>query len=117
VRLTAVFTEIENFPVYDGDEHAWVLDFCESCRRCIRDCPPDAFYEHPVQHDNGLITVLDNQKCFPYFIAYHGCSICIKICPFNQQDYWEIKESFFNSKEYRNLKMTTLRQAQGSSSS
>jgi ferredoxin len=74
VRLATVFTEIENLPVYNGNEHAWVLDFCESCRRCIRDCPPDAFYEAPIHHDNGLVTVLDNKKCFPYFVVlstYH----------------------------------------------
>lgn len=94
VRLAAVFTEIENFPVYEGDEHAWVLDFCESCKRCIRDCPPDAFYNEPIQHDNGLVTVLDNEKCFPYFAIYHGCSVCIKVCPFNQQSYDKIKEGY-----------------------
>lgn len=94
VRLAAVFTEIENLPVYEGDEHAWVLDFCHSCRRCVRDCPPDAFYESPVQHENGLVTVLDNQKCFPYFLGNHGCSICIKVCPFNQKPYERIHESY-----------------------
>ncbi len=94
VRLAAVFTEIENLPFYEGDEHAWVLDFCASCKRCIRDCPPDAFYEEPVQHDNGLVTVLDNEKCFPYFAIYHGCSVCIKVCPFNQQSYDKIKEGY-----------------------
>ena len=83
VRLAAVFTEIKNLPTYSGDEYAWVLEFCDSCRRCIRDCPPDAFYEEPIQHDNGLVTVLDNNKCFPYFAKNHGCSICIKVCPFN----------------------------------
>ena len=75
VRLAAVFTEIENLPLYEGDEHAWVLDFCEACKRCIRDCPPDAFYDHPIRHDNGLVTVLDNGKCFPYFAKNHGCSV------------------------------------------
>ena len=93
VRLAAVFTEIENLPVYEGDEHAWVLDFCASCQRCIRDCPPGAFYDEPVQHDNGLVTVLDNGKCFPYFAAYHGCSICIKVCPFNTRSYAQLKAS------------------------
>jgi epoxyqueuosine reductase QueG len=94
VRLAAVFTEIENLPVYEGDEHAWVLDFCNSCRRCVRDCPPEAFYDSPIHHDNGLVTVLDNGKCFPYFLKYHGCSICIKVCPFNQKSYQVIKEGF-----------------------
>lgn len=92
VRLAAVFTEIENLPVYEGDEHAWVLDFCQSCKRCIRDCPPGAFYDEPIHHENGLVTVLDNDKCFPYFLTYHGCSICIKVCPFNHTPYQEIKQ-------------------------
>ena len=94
VRLAAVFTEIENLPVHEGDEHAWILDFCESCKRCIRDCPPDAFYDKPVEHENGLVTVLDNNLCFPYFAKNHGCSVCIKVCPFNQQSYNKIKENF-----------------------
>lgn len=98
VRLAAVFTEIENLPVYEGNEHAWVLDFCESCKRCILDCPPDAFYETPIEHENGLVTVLDNAKCFPYFAKYHGCSVCIKICPFNQQGYDKIKTGFLGKK-------------------
>jgi ferredoxin len=96
VRLAAVFTEIENLPVYVGDEHAWVLDFCESCKRCIRDCPPEAFYDEPIEHASGLVTVLDNAKCFPYFAKYHGCSVCIKVCPFNQQSYDKIKASFLS---------------------
>jgi len=94
VRLVAVFTEIENFPIHQEDEHAWVLDFCESCKRCIRDCPPDAFYDEPIQHDSGLVTVLDNDKCFPYFAKFHGCSVCIKVCPFNQYEYTRLKANF-----------------------
>jgi ferredoxin len=92
VRLAAVFTEIDNLPVYEGDEHTWVLDYCASCRRCIRDCPPGAIYDQPIYHDNGLVTVLDIDKCFPYFMAYHGCSICIKVCPFNSRSYESLKD-------------------------
>jgi epoxyqueuosine reductase len=101
VRLVAVFTEIENLPVYTGDEHSWVLEFCDSCRHCIRDCPPHAFYEEPIQHDNGLVTTLDNSKCFPYFVKFYGCSICIKVCPFNRQSYGKIKDSFLDTPKGR----------------
>lgn len=99
-RLAAVFTEIENLPVYHGEEHAWVLDFCNSCRRCIRDCPPGAFYPSPNHHKNGLVTVLDVEKCFPYFVTHHGCSICIKVCPFNNQSYHQIKDAFLHTKKH-----------------
>jgi epoxyqueuosine reductase len=98
VRLAAVFMEIENLPVYEGDEHAWVLDFCQTCRRCIRECPPGAIYESPIEHDNGLVTVLDNAKCFPYFLAHHACSLCIKVCPFSQQSYDKIKSGFLGKR-------------------
>jgi len=97
VRLAAVFTEIENLPVYQGNEHAWVAEYCKICHRCMRDCPPQAFYETPIQHDNGLATVLDNQKCFPYFVKYHGCSICIKVCPFNQLGYEKVRAKFLKN--------------------
>ena len=91
VRLAAVFTEIENLPVYAGSEHDWVLDYCELCKRCVKDCPPQAFYDGPRRHENGLVTVLDNEKCFPYFAKNHGCSICIKVCPFHQDSYSNLK--------------------------
>ena len=34
VRLAAVFTEIDDLPVYEGHEHDWILDFCQTCHRC-----------------------------------------------------------------------------------
>lgn len=107
VRLAAVFTEIENLPLIEGDEHAWVLDFCEACKRCIRDCPVDAFYDQPIQHDNGLVTVLDNEKCFPFFAKFHGCSVCIKVCPFNRQGYDKIKEVFLNTNTVRSKELVS----------
>ena len=99
VAVTLFYLVLKMFAmnVYAGDEHAWILDFCELCRRCIRDCPPDAFYDSPINHENGLVTVLDNKKCFPYFVTYHGCSICIKVCPFNQESYQKIKAGFLGT--------------------
>ena len=104
VRLAAVFTEIENLPVHSGDENEWVLDYCDICRKCIRKCPPRAIYETPIHHDNRLVTTVDNTKCFPYFANYHGCSICIKVCPFNQTDYNKLKthlEHMTSDKSYK----------------
>ena len=99
VRLTAVFTEIENLPLYEGKEHGWILDFCQMCHRCIRDCPADAIYETPIEHANGLVTTVDNTKCFPYFVKNHGCSVCIKVCPFNHTPYEHLHETSQRTKE------------------
>jgi epoxyqueuosine reductase len=94
VRLSALYTSIENLPFNEGNEHAWVEDFCAACGLCIKKCPAEAIYTEPIRHESGQITYVDNEKCFPYFHYNHGCSVCIKVCPFNQQGYDEIKEGF-----------------------
>jgi len=94
VRLAAVFTSIQNLPESKPNQHSWVRDFCESCRICHKKCPPDAFYDDPVKHENGQVTYVRNEECFPYFNEYHGCSVCVKVCPFNHQPYEKIKAGF-----------------------
>ena len=91
VRLAAVFTSIENLPYSTGNEHAWIEAYCDSCRVCIHKCPPQALYGEPVRHENGQLTYVDNKRCFPYFNEYYGCSVCIKVCPFNHKPYEKLK--------------------------
>ena len=87
VRLAAVFTSIDNLPVCPHNEHSWVSVFCQTCRVCTSKCPPKALYEKPIDHGTGQLTYVDNNLCFPYFYDYYGCSICIKVCPFNHVPY------------------------------
>lgn len=97
VRLSALYTSIENLPFNEGNEHTWVENYCASCGLCIKQCPADAIYTEPIRHEHGQITYVDNDKCFPYFHYNHGCSVCIKVCPFNQRNYDKIKTSYFNN--------------------
>ncbi len=95
-RLTAIYTSIENLPKVNGDEHAWVRDYCKQCKRCIKECPGGAILNEPIIHENGQITHVDNTKCMPHFVNEYGCSVCIKVCPFNNVDYYKLKENFSN---------------------
>ena len=92
VRLAAVFTSIEDLPHDDSDEHAWIEDFCRECVKCLRRCPPQAINTEPVRHESGRVTWIDHDRCLPYFVRNNGCSICIKVCPFNQREYGWLKE-------------------------
>jgi len=94
VRLAAVLTDIENLPFSTHNDHAWVQDFCATCGICIRQCPTQAIYPEPLRHENGQITCVDTERCFPYFSDHHGCSVCIRVCPFNNTSYDQIKRQF-----------------------
>ena len=94
VRLAAVFTSIENLPFSESNPHGWVADYCDSCKVCIKKCPPKALYDEPIDHGNGQITYVSNELCFPYFSDYYGCSVCIAVCPFNNAPYEKIKAKY-----------------------
>lgn len=91
VRLAAVFTSIENLPPGQENDQEWIEEYCSLCKLCARECPPQAILEQPVEHDNGLVTCILNEKCFPYFMDNYGCSICIRACPFQEQDHSTLK--------------------------
>jgi ferredoxin len=94
VRLTAIYTNIKNLPFTERNTHEWIELFCQKCGRCKRKCPGFAIYDTPHQNDNGLLTHIKNEFCFPVFLEYHGCSICIKECPFSRVAYDKIRKQF-----------------------
>ncbi|OLS28792.1 MAG: 3-chloro-4-hydroxyphenylacetate reductive dehalogenase precursor [Candidatus Heimdallarchaeota archaeon AB_125] len=96
-RLTAVYTNIENLPESKENEHAWVREYCDKCKKCIKECPGGAILDKAIEHPNGQITHVENTKCMPYFINEYGCSVCIKVCPFNNVDYYQLKENFLKT--------------------
>lgn len=98
-RLAAVFTSIENLPFPHENPHAWIEDYCRTCDICMRICPGQAIFRDPVIHANGSRTYIDKEKCFPYFYKYHGCSWCIRECPFTITEYDILKKDFFREKD------------------
>ncbi len=91
VRLAGVFTSVENLPFGGENPHGWIEGYCNLCKLCARKCPPGAILERPVARDNGLVTCTVTEKCFPYFVDNYGCSICIRVCPFQNGDYATLK--------------------------
>nr|MDO8080780.1 4Fe-4S dicluster domain-containing protein [Candidatus Freyarchaeota archaeon] len=98
-RLAAVFTDIRNMPYTDSQEHKWISDFCSNCGLCVKECPSGAILETPIVNQNGTQTTIDQKKCFPYFATNFGCSVCIKVCPFNIMEHSKIKETYQHKKD------------------
>lgn len=89
-RLAPIYVEHKLFEFTDNVEHKWIEKYCEKCGACARECPAEAIFEEKrpyIYNVLGLETIkkcIDADKCFPYFEANFGCSICIKICPFSE---------------------------------
>lgn len=94
VRLSAIFTGIENLPIREINEHRWIAEFCKKCKKCVREYPGGAIFTEPYANENGLLKYIDEEKCFRVFAENHGCSLCIKECVFNNKEYSLIKNLF-----------------------
>lgn len=98
LRLAALYTDIENLPITDSNEHLWVNKFCDSCNRCVKKCPAQAIYMDTKVFEDESKQCIDYKKCAKPFSQDHGCTVCVRECTFFKSDYYKIKESFKNAK-------------------
>jgi NAD-dependent dihydropyrimidine dehydrogenase PreA subunit len=89
VRLAAVYTDIENLPFAAENPHEWVRDYCDICNACVRACPVDAIFEEPAEAPEGGPVFIDHVACAMPFSNDHGCTVCIKVCPFMHKGRYE----------------------------
>lgn len=94
LRLNVVYTNIDNLTETEQNPHFWVRDFCAMCRKCIRDCPPQAIYDDGEIDSNGRKKTVEYDKCLDYFGNNQGCAVCVKTCPFSQAGYDVIQTRF-----------------------
>ncbi|MFW9867914.1 MAG: 4Fe-4S binding protein [Candidatus Thorarchaeota archaeon] len=97
MRIAAVLTSIENLPFSIDNPHSWIEDWCKKCGVCIRKCPTSAIKIVSIEQNNGLINHIETEKCFPYFVENHGCSVCIKECQFNKLGYDLLKIKHYST--------------------
>lgn len=89
-RIAPVFVGKKIFEFTDNTDHSWIEQYCKKCHKCMRKCPTQAITkEKQVSIPNvpgigATITCIDREKCFPYFVATLGCSICVQVCPFSK---------------------------------
>ena len=93
-RINVVFTNMET-PAPAPNPHAWVLDFCAACRKCVRSCPPKAIYTTAqVSPMTGRKSTLHYQNCLDYYATHQGCAVCVKVCPFSHTGYAKIERGY-----------------------
>jgi ferredoxin len=88
-RLSLISTNASPLPKQNPVDFK-IADYCKNCGICIRECPTEATLEEPITNENGNISRIDSDKCFPYFYEKTGCSVCIKVCPFHRLGYEKV---------------------------
>ena len=95
-RIASVFTNLR-LPVEESNPHEWIRDYCATCGRCIKVCPPNAIREESVPTKVGHHSCVETGTCLLYLVTHFGCSICLKECPFTTTGYDRLKEAFERS--------------------
>ena len=71
-------------------------NFCESCKKCARECPCNAIPFGPKVMFNGYeIWKADVEKCTKYRVTNmkgSACGRCMKMCPWNREDTVEAEQ-------------------------
>jgi Pyruvate/2-oxoacid:ferredoxin oxidoreductase delta subunit len=99
VRIGAIYTNVENLPFAEGNDHEWIADYCDHCNLCVRECPAEAIPEATEWDEHGRMSPIDSEACFEEFSENYGCAVCVKVCPFNRVGYDRIHEQYQRMQE------------------
>lgn len=88
--MISIDADLEIDPAVDLNMAA----YCDACRRCIRACPGRAIPEESVWWRGVLKRKINDMRCYPYFLKYEGCGICLKVCPIHRFGYQACMEAF-----------------------
>lgn len=85
-------------------------NFCESCKKCARECPCNAIpYGGKVMFNGYEIWKADVEKCTKYRVTQQkgsACGRCMKMCPWNREDTVEADRLTWLSIEHPELAKT-----------
>jgi ferredoxin len=71
-----------------------IADYCDHCLRCVAACPGDAITPERIWWRGVYKRKNNDARCWPYFVRYEGCGICLKVCPFNRFGYDACMKAF-----------------------
>jgi ferredoxin len=94
-RVSMILTSIENLPFSEvsPSPHAWIGEFCQTCKRCATKCPVGAIPKQLETDSEGHQIHVHAKKCVDYFSQNYGCTICVKECTFNRSSYEQLRRS------------------------
>ena len=84
VRIAVVTTDAPLNIIESENNTAFMIEFCEKCKKCATNCPSQAI-SHDTRKvvDQALHWKINSEKCFTYWTKIGtDCGRCIQVCPF-----------------------------------
>lgn len=113
LRIAKVVTDL---PLkHDNPLDFGVIELCQTCRRCARECPVEAISSEKMNKKvldetaaPGYIKwEIDHKKCYSYWSeCATDCSICVAVCSYNRGYKWT--KSLMSNLEESNTMAETL---------
>jgi len=91
-RWTMISLDAELEP--DPPQDLGMAAYCDACRLCLQACPGQAISEERIWWRGVLKRKIADTQCWPYFVKYEGCGICLKVCPIHRYGYDPCLETY-----------------------
>ena len=96
-RLMLVTTDA---PVtYDRPEDYGIHKFCQECQVCVNRCPGRALTRDKVWWRGVEKNKLVYERCRPIMVTYHGCAVCMIVCPVQRYGMKPVMEHYVETGE------------------
>ena len=96
-RLMLVTTDA---PVtYDRPEDYGIHRFCQECQVCVNRCPGRAITRDKVWWRGVEKNKLIYERCRPIMVKYHGCAVCMVVCPIQRYGMKPVMEHYVQTGE------------------
>ena len=96
-RLMLITTDA---PVtYDKPQDYGIHKFCQECQVCVNRCPGRAITRDKVWWRGVEKNKLIYERCRPVFVTYHGCAVCMIVCPIQRYGMKPVMEHYVQTGE------------------
>jgi len=79
---------------FDEPVDIGIPKLCEKCQVCVQRCPGRALTKEKVAWRGVRKFKTLTNRCYPIFVQYEGCSVCMKVCPVQKYGYDTVMDHF-----------------------
>jgi len=79
---------------FDQPVDIGVPKLCDKCQVCVQRCPGRALTKEKVAWRGVRKFKTLTNRCYPVFLQYEGCSVCMKVCPVQKYGYDAVMDHF-----------------------